>query len=90
MPRTKLDALSKPSRPPICWLHAAVLERATVLGYTRKRLAEVGGVSYDTMRHYITRSPWEWPRGLRERVCKELGVNITVTPSGIEIGGKKT
>lgn len=88
MPKTKLDALSKPTRPPIDWLHAAVLERAAVLGYSRKRLAEVGGVSYDTMRHCINRSPWEWKRELRERVCKELGVNISVTPMGIEIRGE--
>lgn len=90
MPRTKLEDAFVQKPPPIDWLHAAILERAAVLGYSRKRLAEVGGVSYDTMRHCINRSPWEWKRELRERVCKELGVNISVTPMGIEIRERNT
>ena len=52
MPRTKLSKRFNPT-PPIDWLRAAVLERQAVLGYDLKKLSTIGGVSYDSMRHYI-------------------------------------
>jgi hypothetical protein len=55
------------------------------LHLSRKDLADMAGVSYETMRRYITTSPWNWPRNIRENLCKRLGVNITVTPSGVKI-----
>ena len=73
MPRTKLSKRFNPT-PPIDWLRAAVLERQAVLGYDLKKLSTIGGVSYDSMRHYIRVSPWDWPAPLREIVCKELGI----------------
>lgn len=75
MPRTKLTAkYCEPERPPIDWLRAAILEREAVLGYDLKRLATIGGISYDSMKQWHRRSPWDWPPQLRDRICRELGV----------------
>ena len=75
MPRTRLTAkYCEPKWPPIDWLRAAILERQAVLGYDLKKLAAVGGVSYDSMRSWIRRSPWDWPASLRDKICRELGV----------------
>lgn len=73
MPRTKLTA-KYCERPPIDWLRAAVLERQAVYGYDLKKLAAIGGISYDSMRHYIRVSPWDWPEAVRTKICSELGV----------------
>lgn len=69
--------------PPIDWLWAAVLERKTVLGYDLKTLAMVAGVSYETMRRYIRRSPWTWTQEARDAVCEELGITpmVSIQPS---------
>ena len=72
MPKVRLSHFSSP--PPIDWLWAAVLERKMVFGYDLKRMAKVGGVSYDIMRRYINKSPWEWPPSVREKICKEFGI----------------
>lgn len=74
MPKTKLTAKYSKPAPPIDWLRAAILERSAVLGYDLKALAAAGGVSYDSMRHYIRTSPWSWPEQLRTKICKLLGV----------------
>lgn len=75
MPRTKLAAkYSEPKWPPIDVLRACVLERIAVRDLDLKALAEIGGVSYASMRQWIRRSPWEWPPQLRERICRELGI----------------
>lgn len=74
MPRTKLGDRYSSKAPPIDWLRAAILERQAVLGYDLRRLATVGGVSYDMMRKYARMSPWDWPSVLREKICRELGV----------------
>lgn len=75
MPRTRLTTkYSEPKRPPVDWLRAVVYERSAVLGYDLKRLAAVGGVSYDSMRKLNRVSPWDWPYPVREKICRELGV----------------
>lgn len=74
MPRTKLQEMFSNQAPPIDWLKAAILERQDALGYNLKDLAAVGGISYDHMRRLIHVSPWDWPKAVRERVCKALGV----------------
>ena len=84
MPKSKFDKYANPT-PPICWLHAAVLERAMVLHMSRKDLADLAGVSYETMRDYIRKSPWTWPTEPRERLCKALGIEIKRTIEGKEI-----
>lgn len=71
MPRTKLDTCAD---PPIDWLRAAVLERMSVKGLTRKELAKIAHVGYGTMRQYITMSPWDWPEDVRRNVCAKLGI----------------
>ena len=86
MPRTKLtDKYCAPKTPPIDWLRAAVLERQAVLGYDLKRLAVVGGVSYDYFRKLIRMSPWEWPTPVRERVCRELGIKCVRGVAGMPL-----
>lgn len=84
MPKSKFDRISKPV-PKICWLHAAVLERAMVLHMSRKDLADLAGVSYETMRDYIRKSPWAWPNEPRERLCAALGIEVKRTIEGKEI-----
>lgn len=74
MPRTKLAEKYGPQAPPIDWLRAAILERQDVLGYNLKDLAEVGGCSYDYFRKLIHVSPWDWPKPVRDRVCKALNL----------------
>ncbi len=81
MPRTKLQDKITPKAPPIDWLRAAVMERSAVMGYNLKQLAEVGGISYDYMRKLSRVSPWDWPRPVRENVCRALGVK---TLCGVE------
>lgn len=84
MPRTKLTAkYCEPKRPPIDWLRAAILERQAVLGYDLKKLAVVGGISYDYMRRLIRISPWSWPAGVRGRICEELGLKPVMGVAGM-------
>lgn len=74
--------------PPIDWLWAAILERQKMYGLSVIQLAEIGGVTYNLMREYINKSPWDWNREVRERVCDALGLKISVEPrttDGIEV-----
>lgn len=87
MPKTKFDKYAKRNAPPIDWLFAAVLERKTVLGYDLKRLSEVAGVTYDTMRRYIRQSPWTWTPEARARVCAEFGIKPQVSVAMAEAPG---
>lgn len=75
MPRTRLTAkYCEPQRPPVDWLRAAIMERAAVYGYDLQKLAAIGGCSYSSMRQWWRRSPWQWPQQLRDRICKEFGL----------------
>lgn len=74
MPRVNLNYRSAKNAPPIDWLWAAVLERKMVLGYDLKQMAAVAGVDYNTMRHYIRKTPWEWANSARENICKAFGI----------------
>ena len=75
MPRTRLgQKYSEPQRPPIDWLRAAYLERSAALGYSLKRLSVIGGISYDSMKQWNRKSPWDWPPALRDKICRELGI----------------
>ena len=79
MPRSKLATSAKKQMPPIDWLLAAVLERKMVYGYDLKKMAQVAGISYETMRHYIKVSPWKWTEKARNRVCDEFGIELVQT-----------
>ena len=79
MPKTKLAEAVAPKAPPIDWLWAAVLERKSVLGYDLKRMSEVVGCHYDTMRKYIRQSPTTWPEDVRAKILKEFGIKAKVT-----------
>ena len=72
MPKVKLNYRVPKNAPPIDWLWAAVLERKVVLGYDLRQMARIAGVSYDTMRQYIRKSPWDWDDGARNNICKEF------------------
>ena len=92
MPRSKLaDIIAQKKReaPPIDWLWAAILERKMVLKYDLKQMAEIAGVSYDTMRRYIGQSPWTWTVDARTRICVEFGLKPiqTVQPAPDEMWG---
>lgn len=71
--------------PPIDWLWAAILERKMVYGCDLKEMAVIGGTSYEMMRKYARKSPWDWPRFLRENICKEFGINLSFTPDGVKM-----
>ena len=75
--------ISKP--PQIDWLWAAMLERKKVLGYDLKMMAKTAGMSYELMRRYFMKSPWDWPREVREKICTEFGINISFKPDGLSI-----
>lgn len=92
MPKSKLsDLISEKKRdaPPIDWLWAAILERKMVLGVDLKQMSIIAGVSYESMRRMITKSPWEWSADARTRVCKEFGLRPiqTVQPAPDETWG---
>lgn len=89
MPKTKLGEKFSAQEPPVDWLWAMVLERQKVKKISLKKMADVADVSYDYMRRLINKSPWDWPRYARERVCNYLGINLVVTPNGIELEEKK-
>ena len=67
--------------PEIDWLYAAYLERSKVFGYDLKELAMIAGVEYGTMRKYNNQSPWQWPKSVREKIMKSLGIRVNVTPT---------
>ena len=80
MPKSKLATSAKKAQmPPIDWLLAAVLERKMVYGYDLKEMAKVAGISYETMRHYIKVSPWQWAEKARNRVCEHFGIELVQT-----------
>lgn len=79
MPKTKLGEQYSREDPPIDWLHAAVLERMYVLGYDLKRMSEVAGVHYATMRRYIRQSPWTWDADARAAILREFGLKTQVS-----------
>ena len=85
MPKTNLARYSPQKAPPVDWLWAAVLERKKVYGYDLKTMAKIAGISYELMRRYFIKSPWDWPRDVRERICKEFGINISFKPDGLSI-----
>lgn len=89
MPRVNLNYHSPKNAPPIDWLWAAVLERKVVLGYDLRLMARIAGVSYETMRQYIRKSPWDWDDEARDRICKEFCIvpQRTVTYAPPQEGG---
>ena len=89
MPKLRDGAVyRKDSAPPIDWLLAAVLERKLVLGYDAKRLADIAGVSYETMCRNLRISPWRWSPRTRTRVCQTLGIRLKQTVEGAPEGGE--
>lgn len=87
MPKVKLGRKETREQPPIDWLWAAVLERRMALKVSIKDMAEIANVSYGTMRNYAAKSPWDWPRQMRENVCSAFGINVSVSPTsnGLEV-----
>lgn len=83
MPKLKKPAYLE--RPPIDWLWAAVLERKAVYGMDLETMAKYCGISYPQMRQYIRKSPWEWPRPVRERLCSVFGIKINLGPEYIKL-----
>ena len=87
MPKLRKSPYGKPQAPPIDWLWAAVLERKKVYNYDLKMMAQVCGVSYQSMRNYSMVSPWRWPPDVRERICDEFGIRVTLSPDGDMLRG---
>lgn len=85
MPKVKLAELSRKGTPPIDWLWAAVLERKMVYNYDLKELAQIAGVSYETMRRYIRQSPWDWGTDTRKRLCRGLGIQLIEGVNGAPV-----
>ncbi len=67
--------------PPIDWLWAAILERQRVYGMPLTEMAEIAGVTYTSMRNMITKSPWNWRRSARDRLCEYFGISINISPT---------
>lgn len=84
MPRTKLSDMYAHKAPPVDVLRAYMLERQAVMGYTLKQLAEIGGISYSYMRKLAGTSPWDWPKPVREKVCKALGLKPIYGVEGVQ------
>ena len=82
MPKTKLGEKYSPKPPKIDWLWAAVLERKMVMRYDLKDMAAIAGVNYNAMRHLITKSPWDWPNDIRNKVVDKLGIKIVQSVDG--------
>ena len=66
--------------PPIDWLWASILERQRVYGMDLHQMANIAGVEYGTMRKMINRSPWDWKKAPRDRICQYFGIKISVAP----------
>ncbi|MBR0161916.1 MAG: hypothetical protein IJQ02_11635 [Oscillospiraceae bacterium] len=73
MPRTKLG---EPKYPPVDWLKAAILERKDSLELTWGDLADVAGITNDSMRRLASlKPPEEWPPDVRRAVLRRLGIH---------------
>ena len=81
MPRTKFD---QPKYPEIDWLMAAILERKRVMRLEWKDIAlKAGGISGDSLRQLASKkAPEEWPKDVRVRVCKVLGIDVKMIVIG--------
>lgn len=76
MPRTKLDP---PKYPPVDWLLAGILERKKTMGLTWDDIGVMCGTTGENMRQFVRKKPpMEWPKSLRETLCKKLGLEIKV------------
>ena len=82
MPKVKLSAKKE---QPVDLLWAVLLERKASKGINLTQMAKLAHVSYGTMRNYATKSPWDWPRSMRENVCAGLGISLNVTINGVEV-----
>ena len=80
MPRTRFS----PSRfPPINDLRAAILERKFVGRLTWEEIGAAADVSGEVMRKYATtKDPEDWPRDVRNKVCRFLEIKVTTTITG--------
>lgn len=77
MPRTKFD---RPRFPPINQLRAAILERKFTGHYTWDDLASAAHIQPATMRAlFIRKAPEDWPRDIRNSVCRFLDIKVTQT-----------
>ena len=88
MPKINYIKQAQRKPPEIDWLWAAVLERKMVYGHDLKTMAGIAGVSYDTMRRYITMSPWKWKDSARDKVCAKYGIkaNFSVSVMPLQTG----
>ena len=80
MPKVKRKFQTS-SPPPFDYLWGLVLERQKTYGYNLQEMANIAGISYEQMRQYINKSPWEWKKDVRDRVCKYFGINIQISPN---------
>lgn len=83
MPKRTQPTIRK--APPIDWLRAAILERKDVYNLDLRQMAEIAGVSYEQMRRYIRRSPWEWPRHMRDNVCDAFRIRAEFTANCVKL-----
>ena len=75
--------LVKPEYPPIDWLMAAILERKKVMKLEWGDLGECCGMSSSAMRKMAcSKAPEDWPKAIREKVCRKLGIEAKMVVSG--------
>lgn len=83
MPKFKEKKID--NAPPIDWLWAAILERKAQYGWDLQTMATAGGTSYAVMRRLIRESPWNWPKDVRENVCREFRLEMKFGPANLSL-----
>lgn len=80
MPRTRYDLKNQE----IDWLLAAILERKKALKLEWNDIAaKAGGITGDSLRQLSAKKPpEEWPKNVRDRVCKVLGIDVELVVRG--------
>ena len=82
MPKVNLARYAQKKEPPIDWLLAAILERKVVHGYDWKKMSEIGGCSYEYMRHLARTPTRDWPYNVLMNICKEFNISLKVSVDG--------
>ena len=85
MPKVKLSRFSEKETPPIDWLWAAVLERKVQYGLDLQTMANIAGVSYGVFRNLWRKSPWEWPRKVRENICEAFNLELKFGSANVKV-----
>ena len=69
--------LARPKYPEIDWLMAGFLERKRVMNLTWDEIGAAAGMNGNAFRRLAaTKSPADWPKDIRQNVCRMLGLEV--------------